>query len=291
MKDEEIAMQFKKVSMEHMAEIKKYLNQSGNRGCNYSVGNIIIWGEDLDLSYTVIGDSIVFRTITGEQAIYHIAEYTTDFPYVIQQLTEDAGSLQKSVRFADLSREMADALEEAYPSVYRTEFDRDGSDYVYEVNALASLSGKKYHKKKNHVNRFKKNYAFTYEELTAENIPECIQMAEKWRESREMNDSLRAEARALERAFRYYEELGFKGGVLRVEGRVAAFTFGEAVTEDTFVTHFEKALDDIPELYAVMNQQFAEHALAAYQYVNREEDLGVEGLRKEIGRASCRERV
>ena len=72
------------------------MNQSGNRGCNYSVGNIIIWGEDLDLSYTVIGDSIVFRTITGEQAIYHIAEYTTDFPYVIQQLTEDAGSLQKA---------------------------------------------------------------------------------------------------------------------------------------------------------------------------------------------------
>lgn len=273
-------MQFKKVAMEHMKEMKKYLNRSGNRGCNYSVGNIIIWGEDLDLSYAIIADSIVFRTISGEQAIYHIAEYTADFPYVIQQLTEDARRLQKSVRFADLSKKMTEALEEAYPSVFRTEFDRDGSDYVYEVRALASLSGKKYHKKKNHVNRFKKNYEFSYEELTAENIPECIEMAEKWRNSREMNDSLRAEAKALERAFQYYEELGFTGGILRVEGRVAAFTFGEAVTEDTFVTHFEKALDDIPELYAVMNQQFAEHALGTYQYVNREEDLGVEGLRK-----------
>lgn len=273
-------MQFKEISIKNLPEMKAYLKKAGNPGCNYSAGNLIIWGADLDISYTIAEGTIVFRTLEEEKAIYHIAGYTDTFALLIRQLTEDAASLRRHAYFADLSREMAEALEEAYPDLFRFRFNRDGSDYVYEVSALASLSGKKYHKKKNHVNRFKKSQRFVYEPLTLENIPECRKMAEEWREGKEMNASLEAEARALERAFQYYEELGFTGGLLRVDGKVAAFTLGEALSGEMFVTHFEKALDYIPELYAVINQQFAEHALSGYHYVNREEDLGVEGLRK-----------
>lgn len=273
-------MQFQKITMERYDEIKKYLWKSKNRGCNFSAGNIIIWGADLDISYGIVDNVIVFRTLMGTEAVYHIAEYTEDFPQIVQTLSEDARGLGVKMQLADLSGEMAQALEEYYPSLFRVEYDRDSSDYVYEVQALAELRGKKYQKKKNHVNRFKRNYEFTYETLTPENIPECIKMAEKWRESREMNPSLEAEKKALENAFRYYELLGFQGGLLRVNGEVMAFTLGEAVTEDTFVTHFEKALDSIPELYAMINQQFAMNQLQDFRYVNREEDLGVEGLRK-----------
>ncbi|MDO4336974.1 MAG: phosphatidylglycerol lysyltransferase domain-containing protein [Eubacteriales bacterium] len=273
-------MQFQKITMDHYDEIKNYLWKSKNRGCNFSAGNIIIWGSDLDISYGIVDNVIVFRTLMGTEAVYHIAEYTEDFPQIIQKLSEDARGLGVKMQLADLNKEMAEALEEYYPSLFQAEYDRDGSDYVYEVQALAELRGKKYQKKKNHVNRFKRNYEFTYETLNRENIPECIEMAEKWREGREMNSSLEAEKKALENAFRYYEPLGFQGGLLRVNGEVMAFTLGEAVTEDTFVTHFEKALDSIPELYAMINQQFAMNQLRGFRYVNREEDLGVEGLRK-----------
>lgn len=273
-------MRFQEISEKSREEMKKYLEKAKNRGCNYTVGNILIWGADLPITYGIVADVIVFRTLLEKEVVYHIAEYTDDFSYIIQKLSEDARKLEKNMVFADLSREMIQALEEEYPGLFQEEFDRDGSDYVYETAALASLGGKKYHKKKNHVNRFKKNYHFTYEPITKENIRECMDMAEEWRNRREMNSSLLAEARALERAFASYEEFQFQGGLLRVEGKVMAFTFGEQATEDTFVTHFEKALDEIPELYAVINQQFAQHALAGYTYVNREEDLGVEGLRK-----------
>ncbi|MDO4272556.1 MAG: phosphatidylglycerol lysyltransferase domain-containing protein [Eubacteriales bacterium] len=266
--------------MENLQEMKKYLSKSGNRGCNYSVGNIIIWSQDLNLTYTIVEETIVFRTVTEDQAIYHVAEYNEYFPEIIQKLSEDARNLKKEMLFADLSAEMKEALEESYPEIFQLEYDRDGSDYVYETADLCNLSGKRYHKKKNHVNRFKKLHDFTYETITPENKQECLDMAAKWRESREMNPSLEAEKKAIELAFQYYEELGFQGGLIRVDGQVMAFTLGEQVTEDTFVTHFEKALDTIPELYAVINQQFAQNQLQCYRYVNREEDLGLEGLRK-----------
>lgn len=273
-------MEFKKITLENLEEMRYYLNKSGNRGCNYSVGNIIIWGQDLPLTYTILEDIIVFRTITDKEAVYHIAQYSESFPEIIQRLSEDARSLNKEMLLADLNQEMKERIEESYPDLFELVYDRDGSDYVYETEALSTLSGKRYHKKKNHVNRFKKNVEFTYEKITPQNKEECLNMAALWREGREMTPSLEAETKALLLAFRHFEELGFEGGLIRVNGEVMAFTLGEQVTEDTFVTHFEKALDTIPELYAVINQQFAEHQLKSYRYVNREEDLGLEGLRK-----------
>lgn len=273
-------MTFKEISMNNMEEIKRYLRSSGNRGCTFTAGNILIWGEELPLTYTVSEGVLVFRTLLEQEAVYHISRYTEAFPEIIRQMEENARELKKQTVFSELSREMAEAFCDSCPGNFVVEYDRDGSDYVYEVQALANLSGKRYHKKKNHVNRFLKNYEFIYEPITVENRRECLEMTEKWMAAREPDDSLLEEKKAIGRAFRYYDKLGFEGGLLRVDGKVMAFTLGERATDDTFVTHFEKALDEIPELYAVMNQQFAKNQLQAYTYVNREEDLGLPGLRK-----------
>lgn len=266
--------------MENYKEMKIYLKKSGNRDCNFSAGNIIIWGQGRKIAYTIVHEVIVFRTLEEKTALYHVAEFNERFPEIVCMLAEDAKDLNREMHLASLTKEMAQALEEYYPDCFHLEFDRDGCDYVYETQQLAELKGKKYHKKKNHVNKFLKSFDFSYEEITEKNREECLEMAARWREGREMTPSLQEETRALELAFRHYEELGFSGGLLRVNGEVMAFTLGESVTEDTFVTHFEKALDSIPQLYAAMNQQFADKCLRAYRYVNREEDLGLEGLRK-----------
>lgn len=273
-------MQFRAITIENLQEIKKYLAKANSRDCNYSPGNLITWGKDLDISYAILRETIVFRTFEEKEVIYHVAEFHEGFLQTVRELCEDEGSKDRKIVFASLTKEMKEAIQTCWPDVFCLEYDRDGSDYVYEVDKLAALSGKAYHKKKNHVNRFRKNYDFSYEPITEENRQECLEMAEVWRRSREITPSLAAEAGAITEAFRYYEELGFEGGLIRVDGRVMAFTLGERVTEDTFVTHFEKALDEIPELYAVINQQFAENQLQGYRYVNREEDLGLEGLRK-----------
>ena len=160
----------------------------------------------------------------------------------------------------------------------------DEADYVYESEKLATLSGKKMHGKKNHVNRFRKEFEgrWSYESMKKENLEECFQMALKWRKENGCNDDTdkNAEMCVTMNALRLFEELDLKGGILRIDGKIVAFTIGEPICPDTFVVHIEKAYADVPGAYTMINQQFVEHECMDYKYVNREDDAGSEGLRK-----------
>ena len=163
------------------------------------------------------------------------------------------------------------------------EYYRDSADYVYETEKLSRLSGKKYHSKKNHVNKFKATYPdWSYEPITKDNVEECFQMALRWRELNgcEEDEEKHAEICVALNFLRLFEELEMRGGALRVNGEVAAFTIGEQVGTDTLVVHIEKAFADVQGAYAMINQQFAEHEGTGFPYLNREEDMGEEGLRQ-----------
>ena len=118
--------------------------------------------------------------------------------------------------------------------------------------------------------------------MSKDNLEDCFQMALKWRNQNECegNDDKCAEMCVTLNSLRLFEELELKGGVLRIDGEVAAFTVGEELSKDTFVVHIEKAYADIQGAYPMINQQFVEHECSAYTYINREEDTGAEGLRK-----------
>lgn len=174
-------------------------------------------------------------------------------------------------------------MEKLYPGRFTIEYDRDVADYVYEVEKLINLSGKKYHGKKNHINKFKKTYAnWSYESLTKENAEECFQMALKWRNANGCDENVEknAEMCVTLNSLRLLEELNLRGGLLRADGEVVAFSIGEPVCSDTMVVHIEKAFADVPGAYPMINQQFLIHEASEYQYVNREEDTGDEGLRQ-----------
>ena len=123
---------------------------------------------------------------------------------------------------------------------------------------------------------------WTYEKLTKENVEECFQMALLWRKENGCDDDedKNEEMCVTLNSLRLFEELGVVGGILRVDGRIVAFTMGEPICEDTFVVHIEKAFADVDGAYTVINQQFVQHECLNYKYVNREEDTGAEGLRK-----------
>ena len=160
--------------------------------------------------------------------------------------------------------------------------DRDNSDYVYLAQDLAQLPGNKFHKKKNHVNKFVKNYQFEYRRLDDELVERVLQMQELWCELKECltNPTLLAEDRAVYEALTNYSNLRFTGGAILIDSRVEAFTLGERLNSDTAVIHIEKANPEIPGLYAAINRFFCEDVLSKFTYVNREQDLGVEGLRR-----------
>ena len=175
-------------------------------------------------------------------------------------------------------------LEQWYPGRFQIEYDEDSADYVYESEKLATLSGKKLHSKRNHVNKFKSEYEgrWGYEPIKKDNLEECFQMGLKWRNDNgcEEDEEKNAEICVTLNSLRLFEELELVGGILRVDGQIVAFTIGEPICSDTFVVHIEKAYADIPGAYNMINQQFVEHECMNYKYVNREEDTGSEGLRK-----------
>ena len=160
--------------------------------------------------------------------------------------------------------------------------DRNNSDYIYSTVDLIQLSGRKYHRKKNHLNQFIKSFQYEYYQLDLELVECFIDMQEEWckmRECLEIQDLL-SEDYAVRRALTYFEELNYRGGAIKIDGRIEAFSLGEMLNENTAVIHIEKANPDIPGLYTAINQMFCSNTWSEIEFINREQDLGVEGLRK-----------
>jgi len=169
------------------------------------------------------------------------------------------------------------------PGRFSVTYNRDVADYVYDRRKLVALSGKKYHGKKNHVNKFKRAFEnWAYEPITQDNVDDCLAMLSEWKKINSVDKDYEkhAESCVARKSLINLDMLGEKGGLIRAEGRVVAFTIGEKVNSDTFVVHIEKAFADVPGAYAIVNQQFIEHEAGDCLYVNREDDAGEEGLRQ-----------
>ena len=160
--------------------------------------------------------------------------------------------------------------------------DRDNGDYVYRQEDLATLAGRNFTKKRNHINQCLAAYNCRYEIITAGTVPECLDMQDRWCAARDCKaePGLCGEYQAIEETLQHYTELGLTGGAIRIEGIIEAFTVGEALSPETAVCHFEKAMPQFQGLGQLINQWFARDNLAAFTYVNREQDLGIPGLRR-----------
>ncbi|MFH0789977.1 MAG: phosphatidylglycerol lysyltransferase domain-containing protein [Pseudomonadota bacterium] len=160
--------------------------------------------------------------------------------------------------------------------------DRNNSDYVYRIRDLIDLSGNKYHTLKNHINRFNKKVSWEYLPLTPKLVRQCLDLQEEWCRLKQCleSPSLQSEEQAIIEALKHIDRLHYKGGVIRIQGKVEAFTLGELLNPETVVIHIEKANPALPGLYPLIQQQFLKREWEGFSYVNREQDLGIQGLRK-----------
>jgi hypothetical protein len=165
---------------------------------------------------------------------------------------------------------------------YEIASDRDQWDYVYTVSDLIELRGNKYHDKRNHLEQFRRAHEYVYRPLTPDLVPACKELQDRWCDEKhcDLYSTLRAEARAVKEVLDHFEELGVTGGCMEIAGRVEAFTLGELLDPETVVIHIEKANAQYHGLYQLINQQFLAQQWAAATFVNREQDLGIEGLRR-----------
>jgi hypothetical protein len=161
-------------------------------------------------------------------------------------------------------------------------FDRDNSDYLYNTEDLMNLRGKKYDGKRNHINKFKRLHEFEYVPLECSLLDECSRIMEEWCEEKNCScqEGDYCERSANLELLRNFRTLGCKGALIKVDGVYEAFTVGEMLNDDTAVIHIEKAKSDVDGLFTLINQQFVQHEWSGTAYINREQDLGLEGMRK-----------
>jgi uncharacterized protein len=159
---------------------------------------------------------------------------------------------------------------------------REHFDYVYLREELVQLAGNKYRSKRNHINQLFRAYNFIYDDLDAQHVGDCLELQERWCEQKRCEEdmNLLSEWGAVREILEHYSALELKGGVIMVGNKVMAFTIGELLNSETAVVHIEKADPEIPGLYQVINQQFCEKAWENVLYINREQDLGLPGLRE-----------
>ncbi len=276
---------FKKIELQDKELISHFFAHHTSRSCERTFTNVYLWARFYDVTFAVVEDSLVFKSENEEGCSFaYPAGEPEQVRRAIEVLIEYSRERNVPFKMYNVTPDNYACIEQWYPGRFQIEYNEDVADYVYESEKLATLSGKKLHSKRNHINKFKTVYEgrWSYEPITGENLEECFQMALKWRNENgcEDDEEKNAEICVTLNSLRLFEELELVGGVLKVDGEIAAFTIGEPICEDTFVVHIEKAFADIDGAYTMINQQFVQHACKDYRYVNREEDTGAEGLRK-----------
>lgn len=283
-------MEFYRPTIERIDELNYYLQHNRFYGCHLALANVILWSEHYNTCYTTVADMLVFCQMKdGRPCAFTFPVGNGDAKAAFDAIVCYFKKEGLPICFYLVEEAMFEQIEAWYPGVYVLQLERDDADYLYESEALATLKGKKLHAKRNHRNRFLENYPdYQYEEITDDNMLECLELAKNWKQEKEIITPKAAwskaeyeyEYKAIERALHNRERLMTKGAILRVNGKVIAFTIGSPINDNVFDIHFEKAYADIQGAYTMINCEFARRSLLDYPYINREEDIGIEGLRK-----------
>lgn len=274
-------MLFKKPELEDLPALKGYFEDQYFTNSAYTLGSFYLWSAFYDSEYAIINDMMICKDYNEGFSFSFPIGKGDPKPVIDQTL---AYCEEQGIPFVmhGVTKDIEQKMIQMYGDVFDVVYDRDEADYVYLSEKLISLSGKKLHGKRNHINRFNANHTWSYEPITDENALECLTMLMQWKtDNCESDDQdMRNEVCAAKNAIMYHKELGFQGGLIRCEGEIIAFSLGEPLNEDTYVVHFEKAFSHIQGAYPIINQQFVLHVAKDYKYINREEDCGEDGLRQ-----------
>lgn len=277
-------IEFHPVRLEDKTTIERYTMPSGITNCDLAFANMYCWQFVYHSAWAEVDGFLVIRFHIGggEKIGYMQPVGDGDFARIIPALHEDARSHGQRLRIIGITDQGRDMIRNMHLGAFAFESDRAFEDYVYTADDLRTLPGRRYQPKRNHINRFTATYPdYRYEPLTRNRFAECMQLEREWRRSHEGHASeLCAEQQAMQGAFDHFEELAILGGCIYVGNRLAAFTYGSAVNDHTFVTHVEKADTEFDGAFTIINKLFAEHLPARFTLINREEDLGLEGLRR-----------
>jgi hypothetical protein len=279
---------FKPIEIDAKEILDSYFELVDYEACEYCFVTLYMWRNVYNTLYYVEDDfAIVSGEYEGNDFVVLPLATKENMPKAIEFILDHFKDKNKKVHLRAITKEIVDFMKENYPGDFEYIEERDYFDYVYDGDSLRTLGGRKNQKKRNHLNYFLKEYENRFEYKKLENntqFEECIELLNVWSENKEDedNDDFKNEFIAIQSLFNNYEQLKdkLKIGAIYIDGKLEAFSIGEMLNDNMAVIHIEKANPIIRGLYPYINQQFLVNEFNEVEFINREEDLGIEGLRK-----------
>ena len=274
-----MSLSFEPITLDRQADYLDFLSRCSQIASDYSFLNLWAWAEEYGLCWAWDDDLIWIRQELPEEFLWAPVGLWDAVDWQSRlRLTPNARSV-----FTRVPERLTNLWREKLPREIRVEEERGSWDYLYRVTDLIELKGNRYHKKKNLLNQFNRKYDFTYLPFGAAMVEQAMAMQTDWCTWRdcESSDILASENRAISKILKEWKQLaGLFGGALMVDGSMAAYTIAEVLTRDMLLIHFEKGDTQYRGIYQAINQKFLANSAADYTFVNREQDLNDEGLRK-----------
>ena len=275
---------FHRIGLADQTAYENILMSVPERGCEYSFANLLLWGRQ---EIAFLHGCVAFFSHFHGKTLYPFPIGSGDKRAVIEEILCDARERGIPCRISGMTAADREDLERWFPGKFHIRSTRDSFDYVYAIDTLADLRGRKLQKKRNHFNKFQAAHPdYQVLRLDCKTLGAAQHMVNDWYLNRNRTDpegDYLLENIAMVRAFRHFPEMGMEGIVLLEGSRVLAITMGSRLNPNTFDIHFEKAREDVDGAYAAVNCEFARYLRLHFpeiQYLNREDDMGIEGLRK-----------
>ncbi len=274
-------LNFKEIEKSDINEYKKYYDYSNAIGCEYNLLNAYLWRNEFPVKFAVYDDTLIRAYFKEDGTLWGYCMPTgKNIKGALYEIFADADERGISPELIMLTNGQRAMLESICPSKFEFERTPVNQDYVYLTKDLIMLAGKKYHAKRNHISRFYRTYNDThFETLDSSNQDDAMQVVIEWCRENNVNPDYHEEVSIIREALGLREEFNMSGAVLYVEDKPIAMTLGSEISPLAFDINFEKALRTYDGAYAVINNEFAK-TLTKYEFINREEDMGIEGLKK-----------
>lgn len=273
-------MEFKPFRIEDKARIDSYFVVHHYEQIDCTFNTLFLWQDAYQTSWAEQDGILFVRAGTGKDTFFMppFAKEEENFVHGLALIHEEYDRLGLPFRLKSASSWVTEQIERLVPGKYDFIEDRDNEEYIYRTDDMIRLPGKKLRMKKNHLNGFLRQYAdYQYEAITKENLEDAKAGIHDWFLR---HGDIEEEEQAIKRCFDHWDALGVKGAVIRIYGKVEAFTNGDSINEKMAHIIFEKANPEIRGLYQAINRDFLMHEFAETEFVNREEDLGLPGLRE-----------
>lgn len=280
-----VELVFRKPKITDKEKIQKILEKEKNIHSESAFGTWFLWSEPLNIEFCEL-KNILFKKVGKNDVVFEFPRGVSSIKELREAILILVDYAQKNklkeFKFTELLGSEVVKLQKAFPEKFKITANRDKYEYIYKTKDLALLQGRKYHSKKNHISKFSKMYDWEYKPLNYDEKEKYLKFTKLWFEKKYTPEKIKSlkEYDAMKKAIENINQLALQGGIIKVNGKIVALTIGEKINEKNFLIHFEKVLPEYIGAYSVINREFAKTLLNKFEFINREEDMGIAGLRK-----------